>query len=112
MDLGSLPHYDAGPLTEVEGRREKFAHFKDHCTQVGPGIFLGGDTVARSREILRAAGITHIINTIGHICPNHFADELEYLTLCLNGEDRLICQYACMRLDMPSQACQESSAAI
>ncbi|KAK9799431.1 hypothetical protein WJX73_010178 [Symbiochloris irregularis] len=63
-----------------------------HCTMRGeaPARPSPREWVAASRETLRAAGITHVINCIGHIFHNPFPEELTYLTLCLNdaiGED-------------------------
>lgn len=40
----------------------------------------------QNRETLRAAGVTHIVNCVGMLVPNCFADEIDYLTLFLLGE--------------------------
>ncbi|KAK9802040.1 hypothetical protein WJX73_005215 [Symbiochloris irregularis] len=79
---------DFGP-SESEAKRAKFKQF-ERCSEVGPGLFLSGELVPADRDALRAAGITHVINCIGHIFHNPFPEELTYLTLCLNdaiGED-------------------------
>lgn len=85
MDLRSLGAFDAGPLTELAQRRAKFNEFEGHCSEISPGLFVGSDTVARSREILRQAGITHVVNAVGQVFPNYFPEELQYRRLKLLG---------------------------
>lgn len=82
LDLRSLPR-DDGPPSELQIRREKFAYFEKRCSEVADGLFLGGEAVAKSREILRQSGITHVINCVGFIYPEYFKDELTYITLRL-----------------------------
>ncbi len=85
LDLRALSRID-GPPSELQARREKYAFFEKHCSEVADGIFLGSDVVARNRETLRAAGITHVINCVGFLYPAYFKDELTYLVLFLQGE--------------------------
>ena len=87
MDLRSLGAFDAGPLTELAQRRAKFNEFEGHCSEIAPGLFVGSDTVARSREILRQAGITHVVNAVGQVFPNYFSEELQYRRLKLLGSN-------------------------
>ena len=67
--------------------------------QVADGLYLGSDVVARSRDTLRAAGITHVINCVGFLYPAYFQDELTYLVLYLQGVPCLLppayCAHAC-----------------
>ena len=53
--------------------------------QVAPGLCVGGGAVARSREALRAAGVTHVVNCVGMLIPACFAPDIDYLTLFLQG---------------------------
>jgi hypothetical protein len=76
-----------GPPSELQARREKYAFFEKHCSEVADGIFLGSDVVARNRETLRAAKITHVINCVGFLYPAYFKDELTYLVLYLQGKN-------------------------
>lgn len=46
-------------------RREKFAFFEKHCSEVAERIFLSGDAVARSWALLSEHGITHVLNAVG-----------------------------------------------
>ena len=62
----TLPH----PTQQL--RREKLAHFDKECTRLTAGLFVGGDTVARSREALSAAGVTHVLNATGFASPEYF----------------------------------------
>jgi hypothetical protein len=58
--------------------------------QVAPGLCVGGAAVARDRQTLREAGVTHVVNCIGMLPPTTpFADELQYLVLHLLGELRV-----------------------
>lgn len=75
-----------GPPSELQARREKYAFFEKHCSEVAEGLFLGSDVVARNRDTLRAAGVTHVINCVGFLYPAYFKDELTYLTLYLQGD--------------------------
>ena len=90
LDLGSLPGHDSGPPSELQARRNKFAQFEHQCSEVQPGIFLGSEAVAKSRERLKAAGITHVINCVGQYYPDYFADELTYLSLSLLGAPSIV----------------------
>ena len=74
-----------GPPSELQARREKYAFFEKQCSEVADGLFLGSDVVARSRETLRAAGVTHVVNCVGFLYPAYFQDELTYLVLYLQG---------------------------
>ncbi|KAK9840758.1 hypothetical protein WJX81_002670 [Elliptochloris bilobata] len=69
--------------TELQARREKLAHFDKQCSRVTAGLYVGSDTVARSRDALRGAGITHVVNCVGALYPAYFSDELRYLVLHL-----------------------------
>jgi hypothetical protein len=71
--------------TELQARREKLALFDKQCSRVIAGLYVGSDTVARSRDALRAAGITHVINCVCTLYPAYFLDELAYLMLNLHG---------------------------
>lgn len=85
LDLRSLGSFDAGPPTELAQRRAKFNEFEGLCSEIAPGLFVGSDAVAKSRETLRKAGITHVVNTVGQVFPNYFPDELQYRRLRLLG---------------------------
>ena len=85
LDLRSLSQSN-GPPSELQARREKYVFFEKQCSEVADGLFLGSDVVARNREVLRAANITHVINCVGFLYPAYFQDELTYLVLYLQGE--------------------------
>ena len=87
LDLRGLPHAD-GPPTELRAKKEKLAFFERQCTPIGEGLYLGAEHVARSRETLRDAGITHVVNCVGFLYPAYFEDELAYKTLHLQGAPR------------------------
>lgn len=64
-------------------RKDKIAFFDKECSKVAEHIYLGGDAVARDREILKQNGITHILNCVGFVCPEYFKADFVYRTLWL-----------------------------
>eukprot|EP00250_Pteridium_aquilinum_P016861 c23330_g1_i1 orf=3-1646(-) len=82
LDLASIQRTATEP-TEIQLKRDKFAHFDKQCSRIADHIYLGSDAVARDREALRANGITHVLNCVGFVCPEYFKRELNYKTLWL-----------------------------
>lgn len=64
-------------------RRDKIAFFDKECSKVAEHIYLGGDAVARDRDILKQNGITHVLNCVGFVCPEYFKADFVYRTLWL-----------------------------
>ncbi|XP_031372634.1 protein-tyrosine-phosphatase MKP1 [Punica granatum] len=64
-------------------KREKIAFFDKECSKVAEHIYLGGDAVARDRNILKQNGITHVLNCVGFVCPEYFKADFVYRTLWL-----------------------------
>ncbi len=87
LDLGNLAR-DCGPPTELRNRKTKFAKYERDCSRVGDGLFVGGEVVAKSRDILLGCNITHVINCVGMLYPAYFEDELEYQTLYLQDSPK------------------------
>lgn len=63
--------------------KERIAFFDKECSKVADHVYLGGDAVARNRDILRQNGITHVLNCVGFVCPEYFKSDLVYKTLWL-----------------------------
>ncbi|KAK3028811.1 hypothetical protein RJ639_038638 [Escallonia herrerae] len=81
LDLSSIqrnPDKNGGLV-----KREKIAFFDKECSKVAEHIYLGGDVVARDRDILKHHGITHILNCVGFVCPEYFKADFVYRTLWL-----------------------------
>lgn len=95
LDLQTLPR-DDGPVTELRARKEKLAHYEIQCSHVGDCLYVGGEVVAKNRDILRQQNITHVINCVGFLYPAYFEDDLAYQTLYLQGEIPL--QHTCLIL--------------
>ncbi|XP_026666146.2 protein-tyrosine-phosphatase MKP1-like [Phoenix dactylifera] len=74
LDLSSL---------RSQVKKDQIAFFDKECSKVADHIYLGGDSVARNREILRQNGITHVLNCVGFVCPEYFKSDLVYKTLWL-----------------------------
>ena len=83
--LESLPR-DDGPPTELRARKQKLAFYERQCSHVGDRLFVASEAVAKSRELLRESGITHVVNCVGFLYPPFFEDELTYKVLYLQGE--------------------------
>ncbi|XP_059317652.1 protein-tyrosine-phosphatase MKP1 [Lycium ferocissimum] len=64
-------------------RREKIAFFDKKCSKVAEHVYLGGDAVARDKDILKQNGITHVLNCVGFVCPEYFKSDFVYRTLWL-----------------------------
>ncbi|PHU06601.1 hypothetical protein BC332_23090 [Capsicum chinense] len=71
---------------EINGglvRREKISFFDKECSKVAEHVFLGGDAVAKDKDILKQNGITHVLNCVGFVCPEYFKSDFVYQTLWL-----------------------------
>lgn len=66
-----------------QGRKDQIAFFDKECSKVADHVYLGGDAVAKNRDILRNHGITHVLNCVGFVCPEYFKSDLVYRTLWL-----------------------------
>ncbi|XP_022139052.1 protein-tyrosine-phosphatase MKP1 isoform X1 [Momordica charantia] len=64
-------------------KRDKIAFFDKECSKVAEHVYLGGDAVARDRDILKQNRITHVLNCVGFVCPEYFKDDFVYRTLWL-----------------------------
>ncbi|XP_047325095.1 protein-tyrosine-phosphatase MKP1 [Impatiens glandulifera] len=64
-------------------KREKIAFFDKECSKVADHVYLGGDAVAKDKDILKKNGITHILNCVGFACPEYFKANFTYRTLWL-----------------------------
>lgn len=84
LDLENL-NREPGPPTELRNRKDKLARFEKECSRVGERLFVGGEVVAKSLEVLHASNITHIVNCVGFLYPAYFDDEFRYRTLYLQG---------------------------
>lgn len=71
------------PPREFQFKRDKLAFFNKECSKIVDHIYLGSETIAKDREILRQNGITHVLNCVGFICPEYFKGDLVYKTLWL-----------------------------
>ncbi|MEW5320425.1 MAG: hypothetical protein WDW38_011500 [Sanguina aurantia] len=95
LDLKTLPR-DDGPPSETQLRRAKYKHFEKHCSEVAERVYVSGDQVARSAEILSENAITHVVNCVGFICKEWHPDLVSYRTLFLQdtpAEDILCVLY-------------------
>ncbi|KAL9351622.1 hypothetical protein Peur_054302 [Populus x canadensis] len=64
-------------------KKDRIAFFGKECSKVAEHVYLGGDAVAREREILKQNGITHVLNCVGFVCPEYFKADFVYRTLWL-----------------------------
>ncbi|XP_050209666.1 protein-tyrosine-phosphatase MKP1 [Mercurialis annua] len=81
LDLSSIqknPDKNAGLV-----KRDRIAFFDKECSKVAEHVYLGGDAVAKDRDILKLNGITHVLNCVGFACPEYFKADFIYRTLWL-----------------------------
>ncbi|KDP37397.1 hypothetical protein JCGZ_08408 [Jatropha curcas] len=81
LDLSSIqrnPDRNSGSV-----KRDRIAFFDKECSKVAEHVYLGGDAVAKDREILKQNGITHVLNCVGFVCPEYFKADFMYRTLWL-----------------------------
>ncbi|KAJ6767961.1 MKPA PROTEIN [Salix koriyanagi] len=81
LDLSSIqrtPDRNGGLV-----KKDRIAFFDKECSKVADHVYLGGDAVARDREILKQNGITHVLNCVGFVCPEYFKADFVYRTLWL-----------------------------
>lgn len=83
LDLSSFQKNQDPALGAGLVRRDRIAFFDKECSKVADHIYLGGDAVARNREILKQHGITHVLNCVGFVCPEYFKSDFVYKTLWL-----------------------------
>ncbi|RWR86024.1 Dual specificity phosphatase [Cinnamomum micranthum f. kanehirae] len=83
LDLSSFQKNQDPALGAGLVRRDRIAFFDKECSKVAEHIYLGGDAVARNREILKQHGITHVLNCVGFVCPEYFKSDFVYKTLWL-----------------------------
>uniref|UniRef100_A0A7S2WVL7 Uncharacterized protein n=1 Tax=Rhizochromulina marina TaxID=1034831 RepID=A0A7S2WVL7_9STRA len=66
--------------TESQIKQNKLALCAPVCSSITPFLFVGGKVVAENREVLRAHGITHVVNCAAMVCPCFFEDGDDALT--------------------------------
>ncbi|CAH8359201.1 unnamed protein product [Eruca vesicaria subsp. sativa] len=82
LDLSSTQHR-VNDKSSGLAKREKIACFDKECSKVADHIYVGGDAVAKDKDILKNNGITHILNCVGFICPEYFKSDFCYRSLWL-----------------------------
>ncbi|CAL0314656.1 unnamed protein product [Lupinus luteus] len=89
LDLSSIQqNHDNGNYSNCNNsvglvKRDKIASFDKECSKVADHVYLGGDAVAKDRDILKQNGITHVLNCVGFVCPEYFKADFTYRTLWL-----------------------------
>ncbi|KGN51741.1 protein-tyrosine-phosphatase MKP1 [Cucumis sativus] len=71
------------PVREFQFKKDKLAFFDKECSKILDHVYLGSDSVAKNRQILRQNRITHVLNCVGFVCPEYFKGEFVYKTLWL-----------------------------
>ncbi|CAN1148608.1 Protein-tyrosine-phosphatase MKP1 [Linum perenne] len=81
LDLSSIERSQDRNCGSV--KRDRIAVYDKECSKVAEHVYLGGDAVAKDREILEKNGITHVLNCVGFVCPEYFKADFVYRTLWL-----------------------------
>lgn len=71
------------PAREFQFKKDKLAFFDKECSKILDHVYLGSDSVAKNRQVLRQNRITHVLNCVGFVCPEYFKGEFVYKTLWL-----------------------------
>jgi protein-tyrosine phosphatase len=99
LELSNREGMDTGPMTEIRARKDKLDACSKQASRIAAGLFVGGDVVAKDRDVLQAAKISHVINCVGQLYESYFEEQgIKYLTLFLNDspkEDLLSILYDC-----------------
>eukprot|EP01102_Stenamoeba_stenopodia_P003797 TRINITY_DN13931_c0_g1_i1.p1 TRINITY_DN13931_c0_g1~~TRINITY_DN13931_c0_g1_i1.p1 ORF type:complete len:636 (+),score=100.00 TRINITY_DN13931_c0_g1_i1:162-2069(+) len=77
-------------VSEKQRKEAKLAFFDKICSKITSDIFLGSQTIAMDKNILKENGVTHILNCAGAVCSNYHPEDFTYKTLYLgdgNQED-------------------------
>jgi len=98
IDLSELPKRDSSPaerLAPPESKASKIARCDKICSEITSSLFLGSDTIARNKDILKKNGITHVLNCAGTICPDYHPDHFDYkkLYLCDGTKEDIACLF-------------------
>lgn len=85
-ELGSAYSFvqNEGNRTQApESKKSKIARCDKICSQITNSLFLGSDTIARNKQVLKENQITHILNCAGTICPDYHPNDFIYKKLYL-----------------------------
>uniref|UniRef100_K7KQT9 Protein-tyrosine-phosphatase MKP1 n=1 Tax=Glycine max TaxID=3847 RepID=K7KQT9_SOYBN len=80
---GSTITPDSGSGKVFQFKKDYYAFYDKECSRIAEHVYLGSDTVAKSQELLRRHGITHVLNCVGFVCPEYFKTDFVYKTLWL-----------------------------
>ncbi|XP_073526352.1 uncharacterized protein [Phyllobates terribilis] len=83
LDMSIIQKSSAAGMVKSD---DKLISFDKACSKVAEHIYLGGEAVARDKNILKEHGITHVLNCIGFICPEYFKTDFVYKTLWLQDK--------------------------
>lgn len=72
--------------TESALKKEKLRHYEAVCTKLTEDIFIGGELVAKSYELLKSHSITAIVNCASLSCRNYFPKQFNYLSIPLQDD--------------------------
>ncbi|CAN0837058.1 Protein-tyrosine-phosphatase MKP1 [Linum grandiflorum] len=81
LDLSSIQRSQDRNCGSV--KRDRIAVYDKECSKVADHVYLGGDAVAKDKDILKKNGITHVLNCVGFVCPEYFKADFVYRTLWL-----------------------------
>ena len=71
-------------IRDTDRKKLKIQYFAEICSEVLKDfLYVGGESIASNREILKEIGVTHVINCAGDVCRNKFTTDFTYLTFYL-----------------------------
>lgn len=79
-NINEIENLDVRDTTRNELKLE---FYNDKISEMAPGVFVAGQSVAKNKSLLKDKGVTHIINCAGNVVDNCFPEEFKYTTFYL-----------------------------
>ena len=76
-------------MRQTHRKQLKIEYFSKQCSEVIENfLYVSGEKVAANKQQLEDNKITHVINASADLCPNHFPEDLTYLTYFLKDSKK------------------------
>ena len=71
-------------IRDTDRKKLKIQYFSEICSEVMKNfLYVGGESIASNREVLKEMGVTHVVNCAADVCRNLFPNDFTYLTYYL-----------------------------
>ena len=83
----SLADIEEDDIRYTNRAQMKLEMFANAMSELYPGLYVAGDIIARDKALLKAKGITHVVNCAGNVCGNYHPEEFRYLSYFLKDSN-------------------------